>query len=224
MRKGYGQFCPVAKAAEVIGDRWNPLVLREMLSGSRYFNEIGRGVPLMSRALLAQRLKELENAGVVVSYEKETGQGHEYILTPAGEALRPIIEAMSAWAQQWGGGRIAPEELDDALLMWTMRREINFEAVPKQKMVLQFDFRGLTKGRKTQRSWWMVIKDQEVDVCQKDPGFKVDVLILADLSAFTHVWMGYGHLNLALKEGTISFDGDRDLVRQVPNWLYLNGK
>ncbi|MBL1177762.1 winged helix-turn-helix transcriptional regulator [Pantanalinema sp. GBBB05] len=224
MRKGYGQFCPVAKAAEVIGDRWNPLVLREMLYGNRYFNDISRGVPLMSRALLVQRLKELEKAGVVVSYEKETGQGYEYVLTPAGEALRPLIEAMGVWAQQWGSEQIAPEDLDDALLMWGMRRRINLEAVAAQKMVLQFDFSGLTKGRKTHRSWWVVIEDKQVDVCQKDPGFKVDVLISADLSAFTHVWMGYTHLNLALKQGTICFEGNHDLVRQVPTWLYLNGE
>ena len=178
----------------------------------------------MSRALLAQRLKELEKVGVVVSHEKETGQGHEYLLTPAGEALRPLIEAMGVWAQQWGSEQIASEDLDDALLMWGMRRRINLEAVPAQKIVLQFDFRGLTKGSKTHRSWWMVIKDGEVDVCQKDPGFKVDVLISADLSAFTHVWMGYTRLDLALKQETICFEGDRDFVRQVPTWLYLNGE
>lgn len=135
MRKGYGQFCPVAKAAEVIGERWNLLVLREMLYGNRYFNDISRGVPLMSRALLAQRLKELENAGVVVSHKKETGQGYEYFLTPAGEALRPLIEAIGVWAQQWGSEQIAPEDLDDALLMWGMRRRVNLEAVPAQKLV-----------------------------------------------------------------------------------------
>ncbi|BAY08569.1 winged helix-turn-helix transcriptional regulator [Calothrix sp. NIES-2098] len=224
MKKGYGQFCPVAKAAEVLAERWNPLVLREMLYGNRYFNDISRGVPLMSRALLVQRLKELEKLGIVVSHEKETGQGYEYMLTPAGEALRPIIEAMGVWAQQWGSEQIAKEDLDDALLMWGMRRRINFEAVPAQKIVLQFDFRGLTKGRKTQRMWWMAIEEKEVDVCQKDPGFKVDVLITADLSAFTHVWMGFTHLNSALKQGKISFEGDRDLVSQVPTWLYLNGE
>lgn len=224
MRKGYGQFCPVAKAAEVIGERWNLLVLREMLYGNRYFNDISRGVPLMSRALLAQRLKELEKAGVVVSYKKETGQGREYVLTPAGEALRPLIEAMGVWAQLWGSEQVAPEDLDDALLMWGMRRRINLETVPVQKIVLQFDFRRLTKGLKPQRSWWLVIEDKEVDVCQKDPGFEVDVLISADLSAFTHVWMGYTHLNLALKQGSICFEGDLDLVRQVPTWLYLNGE
>jgi DNA-binding HxlR family transcriptional regulator len=145
MRKGYGQFCPVAKAAEVIGDRWNPLVLREMLYGNRHFNDISRGVPLMSRALLVQRLKELEKAGVVVSQEKETGQGYEYLLTPAGEALRPLIEAMGVWAQQWGSEQIEPEDLDDALLMWGMRRRVNLDVVPVQKVVLQFDFRGLTE-------------------------------------------------------------------------------
>ena len=160
---------------------------------------------------------------MVVSYEKETGQGHEYVLTPAGEALRPIIEAMGAWAQQWGSGHIASEDLDDALLMWALKREINLAAVPQQKIVLQFDFRGLTKGRKTQRSWWVVIHNQEVDVCQRDPGFKVDVLISADLSAFTHVWVGYISLSSALKQGTIDFEGDRNLLPQVPTWLYLKG-
>jgi hypothetical protein len=110
------------------------------------------------------------------------------------------------------------------LLMWGMKRRINLEAVPAQKIVLQFDFRGLTKGRKTERSYWVVIQDGEVDMCQKDPGFKVDVLISADLSAFTHVWMGYTPLNPALKQGAICFEGDRDLVRQVPTWLYLNGE
>jgi DNA-binding HxlR family transcriptional regulator len=224
MRKGYGQFCPVAKAAEVIGERWNPLVLREMLYGSRCFNDISRGVPLMSRPLLAQRLKELEKAGVVVSHQKQTGKGHEYVLTPAGEALRPLIEAMGVWAQQWGSEQISSEDLDDALLMWGMRRRVNLEAVPAQKIVLQFDFQGLTRGHKTQRSWWLVIEDGEVDVCQKDPGFEVNVLISADLSAFNHVWMGYTPLDLAIKQGTIHFEGDRNLVRQVPTWLYLNGE
>lgn len=224
MRRGYGQFCPVAKAAEVLGDRWNPLVLRELLYGNRYFNEISRGVPLMSRALLVQRLKELEKLGIIVSHEKQTGQGYEYRLTPAGEALRPIIEAMGVWAQQWGSEQISPEDLDDALLVWGMRRRINWEAVPAQKIVLQFDFRGLTKGRKTQRSWWMVIEEGTVDLCQKDPGFSVDVLIAADLSAFTHIWMGYIPLNPALQAGTVCFEGDRELVRQLPTWLYLNGE
>jgi DNA-binding HxlR family transcriptional regulator len=224
MRKGYGQFCPVAKAAEVLGDRWNPLVVREMLYGNRYFNDISRGVPLMSRALLVQRLKELEKLGIIAISEKETGQGYEYLLTPAGEALRPIIEAMGVWAQQWGSEQIAPEDLDDALLMWGMRRRINLAAVPPKKIVLQFDFQGLTKGRSTQRSWWLMIEKPEVDVCQKNPGFEVDVLVSADLGVFTHIWMGYQTLPPALQEGTVCFEGDRELVQQVPTWLYLNGE
>lgn len=178
----------------------------------------------MSRALLAQRLKELEKMGVVVSRDKETGQGREYLLTPAGEALRPIIEAMGVWAQQWGSDRIAPEDLDDALLMWGMRRRINLEAMPAQKIVLQFDFQRLTRGHRTHRSWWLIIEDGEVDVCLKNPGFEVNVFISADLGVFTHVWMGYTDLNVALKQGTVCFEGDRALVRQVPTWLYLNGE
>lgn len=178
----------------------------------------------MSRALLTQRLRELEKAGVLMSADKATGQGHEYVLTPAGEALRPIIEQMGIWAQQWGNEQIDPEDLDDALLMWGTQRRINFRALPAQKIVLQFDFRGLTKGYKTQRSWWLVIEGKDIDVCKKDPGFEVNILISADLSAFTHVWMGYTNLDAALKEETVCFEGDPNLVRQLPTWLYLNGE
>jgi hypothetical protein len=177
---------------------------------------------LNSRILKSDRL--LEKVGVIVSQEKDTGQGHIYVLTAAGEALRPIIEAMGVWAQQWGSEQIAPEDLDDALLMWGMRRRINLEAAPTQKIVLQFDFYGLTKGRRTQRSWWLVIEDGEVDVCQKNPGFEVDVLITADLSVFTHIWMGLIPLYPALRKGSVVLEGDRNLVRQVPSWLYLNGE
>jgi DNA-binding HxlR family transcriptional regulator len=223
MRKGYGQFCPVAKAAEVLGDRWNPLVLRELLSGSRYFNEISRGVPLMSRALLVQRLKELEQVSIVVSHEKKTGQGYKYVLTPAGEALRPVIDAMGAWAYRWGGDRIPAEELDDTLLMWVTKQHIQIKTVSAKKAVLQFNFRNIPR-RKTQRSYWVTIEDSEVDVCLKDPGFEVDVFISADLSAFTHVWMGYTPLELALAQGTITFEGDRNLIQQLKGWLRVNSK
>ncbi|WP_088431619.1 winged helix-turn-helix transcriptional regulator [Halomicronema hongdechloris] len=224
MGKGYGQYCPIARAAEVICERWTPLILRELMSGSCYFNEISYGVPLMSRALLIKRLKELETAGVITRQQKVTGQGSRYSLTPAGEALRPLIEQMGVWATYWTHDRLSPNQLDDQLLMWAMRRGLNLAAMPPTKVVLQFDLHGLPEGKRKQRSYWIVAEQGRVDVCLKDPGFEVDVLIVADLGVFTHVILGYHDLDQALKQGTIAFAGADDYVRQVPTWLYLHGE
>jgi DNA-binding HxlR family transcriptional regulator len=224
MGKGYGQYCPIARAAEIICERWTPLILRELMSGSHHFNEISYGVPLMSRALLIKRLKELELAGIITRQEKETGQGSVYLLTQAGEALRPLIDQMGVWATYWTRDRLSPDQLDDRLLMWAMRRSVNLKAFPPTKVVLQFDLRGLSKGKQKERSYWMVIESERVDVCFQDPGFGVDVVIFADLSAFTHVVMGYANLDQAIKDGRIAFEGPRDYVEQLPTWLYLRGE
>ena len=224
MGKGYGQYCPVARAAEVICERWTALILREMLSGSCHFNEISRGVPLMSRALLIKRLKEMESAGIITRHDKETGSGSVYLLTPAGEALRPIIEAMGVWAQKWTSDRLESNQLDDELFMWGMRRSFNLDAMPDRKIVLQFDLRGLVKRRRKKRTYWVVIEQRKVDVCMQNLGFEYDVLIAADLSTLIHVVMGYDSLHEALKANTISFEGSRELVSQLPTWLYLNGE
>ncbi|MCM1982921.1 winged helix-turn-helix transcriptional regulator [Lyngbya confervoides] len=224
MGKGYGQYCPIARASEIVCERWTPLVLRELMSGSCHFNEISRGVPLMSRALLIKRLKELEAAGMIARQANPAGQGWIYLLTPAGEALRPVIESLGTWAAQWTCDRIFPDQLDDQLLMWSMRRSVNLQAIPPHKLVLQFDLRGLVRGKLKDRSYWMVIDQEQVDVCLSDPGFEVDVVIHADLSAFTHVVMGYDPLDQALEAGSITFEGPQDYVRQLPVWLYLQGE
>ncbi len=224
MGKGYGQYCPIARAAEIICERWTPLILRELMFGSCHFNEISYGVPLMSRALLIKRLKELEIAGLITRQDKTTGPGSVYLLTPAGEALRPLLDQMGVWASYWTRDRLSPEQLDDKLLMWAMRRCVNLKAVPPTKIVLQFNLRGLTKGKQKERSYWMVIESAQVDICLNDPGFDVDVIILADLSAFTHVVMGYEGLDRAIAEGDIAFEGPRDYVQQLPTWLYLRGE
>jgi DNA-binding HxlR family transcriptional regulator len=139
--RGYGQFCPVAQAAEVITERWTPLVIRELLSGSHRFNDIQRGVPLMSPALLTKRLKNLELCAII-ERRSLAGGGHEYHLTQAGEELRPWVELMGVWGQRWVRRPVTPEEADPALLMWDMRRSINVEQLPDKRVVVRFDFRG----------------------------------------------------------------------------------
>jgi DNA-binding HxlR family transcriptional regulator len=218
MSKGYGQFCPIAVAAEVLCERWVPLVLRELMYGSRRFNEIARGVPLMSRGLLATRLRQLERAGIV----RHVG---EYRLTPAGEALRPIVEQMGLWAQHWSTRGLLDRDLDDALLVWGLHRTLKLPPELRQRVVLRFDFVGLPRrARVARRSWWLLAQAGEVEICLKDPGYETDVLVTADLRSFTEVVLGLRNLRSAQREGRIRLQGDTALARALPGWLPLNGE
>lgn len=223
MGKGYGQFCPIAKAAELICDRWTPLVLRELMNGSRHFNELAAGVPLMSRSLLTQRLRTLEQAKVIVSTPKPGGRGREYVLTPAGDAIRPIIENLGMWSLQWSDGEIDPNDIDDAYLSQTLRRVLQSTVVGQRRLVLRIDFYGLRKSRVARRSWWMLVGADDVDVCLKDPGFDVVAVIAADLATYVRVYLGHVPLADALRTGRIRFDGAADVVRRLPHWLLLDG-
>lgn len=223
MARGYGQFCPIAKAAEVICDRWTPLVLRELMNGSGRFNELAAGVPLMSRSLLAQRLREMEDAGVLAAAPKRNGHGREYRLTPAGEAIRPIIESLGMWSQRWSND-VDLQDVDDKFFPWGLRRILRKTVLGRRRLVLRLDFRGLKRSRVAQRSWWLVIGDDDVDVCFKDPGYEIDASVAADLLTFVRVLLGREPLAAALRAGTMRFDGPREIVRQLPAWLYLDGR
>jgi DNA-binding HxlR family transcriptional regulator len=190
----YSQFCPVAKAAEVFGDRWTPIIMRELCFGTRAFGELLSAAPLISRTVLAQRLKELAQAGVVHIETKVKGKGHLYRLTAAGEDFRPIVELLSIWGQRWGQGLIGPDDLDPGLLVWGMRRQIDPAEVPVQGFVIRLDFRGIPKSCHSPRYWWLVLRPDDIEVCLKAPAREVDVVIAADLMTFTRVWLGYAGL------------------------------
>ncbi len=203
----YAQFCPVAKAAEVFGDRWTPIIMRELCFGARAFGELLDAAPLISRTVLAQRLKELAQAGVVHIEAKPKGKGHLYRLTQAGEDFRPIVELMSIWAQRWGQGLIGPDDLDPKMLVWGMRRQIDPAEIPAQGFVIRFDFRGIPKANRSPRYWWLVLRVDDIEVCLKAPSRGVDVVIAADLMTFTKVWLGYAGLAAALESREISLNG-----------------
>jgi DNA-binding HxlR family transcriptional regulator len=179
----YGQFCPVAKTAEIFGDRWSPLIIRELCYGPRSFGDFLAALPLISRTMLSQRLKELAAADIVHADAKEKGRGYSYTLTAAGEAFRPMINMMAEWGLKWGQGRIGPDDLDSQLLIWGIRQHIDREDITAQEFVLRFDFRGIPKGSRTPRHWWMLIRRDEIEVCLKDPGQNLDVMIEADHEA-----------------------------------------
>lgn len=205
--KGYGQFCPVAKTAEIFAQRWTPLIVRELCFGPKRFSEVHFGVPLMSRALLVQRLTELEAAGVVAT--EPLSQGKLYSLTPSGQALSDLVCLMSDWGQRHGQGRIAPEELDPTLLVWGMKRQIDPRELPEQDIVLRLEFHGLPKAHAQRRYYWMILRPDDVEVCLKDPGEPVDVVIVADLESFILVWLGRAGLADALRDGAIRMSGDK---------------
>jgi DNA-binding HxlR family transcriptional regulator len=217
----YSQFCPVAKTAEVFGDRWTPIIMRELCFGTRTFGDLLDAAPLISRTVLAQRLKQLAQAGVVLIEAKPKGKGHLYRLTPAGEDFRPVVELMSVWGQRWGQGLIGPDDLDPKMLVWGLRRQIDPAEIPVQGFVIRFDFRGIPKSNRCPRYWWLVLRPEDIEVCLKAPSRNVDVVIAANLATFTKVWLGYAGLLAALESGQISLDGSVRAVTTVRRLLAL---
>jgi DNA-binding HxlR family transcriptional regulator len=217
----YGQFCPVAKAAEVFGDRWSPIIMRELCFGTRAFGELLKAAPLISRTVLALRLKQLQQAGVVHIEAKSKGKGHLYRLTPAGEDFRPIVELMSVWGQRWGQGLIGPDDLDPKLLVWGVRRQIDPVEIPAQGFVIRFDFRGIPKSNRSPRYWWLVLRPDDIEVCLKAPARDVDIVIAAELMTFTKVWLGYAGLAAALERGAISLHGSARAITTARRLLAL---
>ena len=217
----YSQFCPVAKAAEVFGDRWSPIIIRELCFGARSFGQLLEAAPPISRTVLAQRLKQLEQFGVVHIEPKPSGKGHLYRLTPAGEDFRSIIELLSVWGQRWGQGLLGPDDLDPQALVWSMRRQIEPTEIPAQGFVIRFDFRGLPKSNRSPRYWWLVLRPDDIEVCLKAPGRNTDVVIAADLMTLTKVWLGYVGLAAALEGGKVSLNGSARAISAARGLLAL---
>jgi DNA-binding HxlR family transcriptional regulator len=214
----YGQFCPVAMASEILCSRWTVLVLRELLCGTTRFNELRRGVPRMSPALLSKRLKDLERAGVVVAAPGERGV-IEYRLSPAGEDLRPIVLGFGFWGQRWVESQLSLKNLDPSLLMWDMRRNLNPKPLPPRRCTIQFQYPELSENR---RNWWLVVDGGVVDLCGVNPGFEVDLTVTGSLRSMTAVWMGLATIRQEVEAGRLELLGDIQLARTVQQWLGLS--
>jgi DNA-binding HxlR family transcriptional regulator len=215
MRSRYGQFCPVAVASEIFAERWTPIILRELVLGSRGFNDIHRGVPRISRALLAKRLRELAANGVI-----EAADGG-YRLTDAGEELGEVVKSLGTWGARWTAP-VQRDRLDARLLTWDMRRRFDVERLPEKRTVVRFDFRGVPAGHKASRTFWFVLQRPEVDLCIIEPGYEVDLFVDADLGAFARVWLGEVPIRQMIREGAIKLSGRREAERDFPSWLLLS--
>lgn len=214
----YRQFCPVAMAAETLCTRWTIVLLRELVAGSTRFNELRRGVPRMSPALLSKRLYELESAGIIVREPLSPGSDiNVYRLTQAGRDLQSVIEAIGIWGQKWVETEPSLDNLDPELLMWDMRRNLDTEPVPANRTVIKFVYPELPAS---QRKWWLLVEpDSSVDLCHIDPGFDVDLYVSVDLRTMTEIWMGLKPIWRAVEEGRLTIVGRRDLADSMQAWL-----
>ncbi len=221
--KSYGQFCPVAKAAEILSEKWTLLILRDLFGGSRHFNELRRGVPLMSPTLLSTRLKRLVEVGVIERRVVAGNGATEYHLTAAGREVQPIVELFGVWGQRWVRNRLGGDGLDVGLLMWAivldLRSGVDAGLFTEDRTVVQYEFTDITGPT---RLWWLIVEPGDVDLCIENPGFDIDLFVITDLRTLTKAWMGDIPIKQAVRSGAIELHGSPLLARGFDKWMRLS--
>lgn len=216
MAPQYHQFCPIAKAAEVVGAPWTILVIRELLLGTSRFSDFQRGLSQMSPSLLTKRLIQLQDFGLVTRRTVAGRRRCEYALTPAGRELAPIVLGLGEWGMRWARGRMTDDELDVELLMSDFRRRIDANALPTGQTVIQFTFRGLRQFA----DWWVVVEpDGERELCVEDPARGLDVHLTSDLRTLTEIWAGDLTVRQAQRDGRLTIAGNPHICRRASTWL-----
>jgi DNA-binding HxlR family transcriptional regulator len=210
----YGKFCPVSMGAEVVADRWTPLILRELILGSTRFNDIARGLPGISRSLLVQRLKHLERKGVLERWPTATGRGSEYRLTPAGKDLEGVVMALGEWSVQWLYSELEPRAIDPITLTWWMHRRVDVSELPPGRVVVQFDYTAPER-----LTVWIVLDRGEASVCNQHPGYESDVIVTCTAPTLSGVFNGVESWGHATATGAIRVDGPPRLARALPRWF-----
>ena len=208
----YGQYCPIARGAEIFAERWTPLIVRNLYLGCETFGEIAEGAPGLSRTLLSQRLKQLEELGVVGSVPKPGGRGRNYKLTPSGYELFQVCESLGNWGARWL--EIAPEHLDPFVALWSMCNALRRDRLPDRRVVIRFDF----TGRRHHERYWLLIEHRETEICKEYPGLDEDLYITAEGEAFVRWHAGQLAWTEATRDGRIQLHGPSWLVRAFPTW------
>jgi DNA-binding HxlR family transcriptional regulator len=208
----YGQYCPIARGAEIFAERWTPVIIRNLHLGCENFTEILEGAPGLSRTLLSQRLKELERLGIVEASPKPDGRGHHYALTPAGDDLYAVCNSLGEWGAHWL--EIAPEHLDPFVALWSMCNALRRERLPDRRTVIRFDFTGSPRHDRL----WLLIERGETEICKTNPGPEEDLYVTAEAEAFVKWHAGQLAWAEALRDGRIELDGPTWLARAFPTW------
>jgi DNA-binding HxlR family transcriptional regulator len=210
----------VAQALHVVGERWSLLIVRELLCGNYRFSEIMLGLPLIPRSVLAQRLKSLEEAGLIQRSVREgAGRVPVYQLTDAGRELEPVVMGLGVWGQRWARRTTEKADLDPVLMMWDMRRGLDVERLPEQPTTVAFWYRDVPAKRSR---YWLRIDRPEIELCLTNPGTPVDLKVETTIRIMVDVWMGYRDLKEALRSKAIELEGPSQLTRAFPTWLLLN--
>lgn len=210
----YHQYCPVAMASEIIAERWNPLIVRNLMFGASTFSAIANGVPSMSRSMLKKRLDELQRAGVVDAQPKPDGRGHHYTLTAAGADLAGVIGALASWGERWA--EVTTDRCDPGYALWAWcQSQINAPALPHSRVVVAFLF---PEERGSSRRMWMVIEHGRAGLCQSDPGGRPDLTVHAKSRAFVDWHRGARAWRDVLRSGDITLEGPQRLRRAFPTW------
>jgi DNA-binding HxlR family transcriptional regulator len=215
--KSYGQFCPVAQALEVVGDRWTLLIIRELLNGSRRFGEILNGMRRIPRSLLASRLEQLERSGLL---RRVVGpHGNEYEPTDAALALEPVVLGLGAWSRRWAHRGIRDDELDPTLLLWDMQRRLDSKATPAELVVVRFDFLDHERGA---LRYWLKIDHGHGEVCITNPGLEETLIVTTKQRVLIEVWMGQRDFTSVIESGEVRIEGRAALARALPSWFRLS--
>lgn len=211
----YGQFCPVAKASELLGERWVLLILRELLLGTHRYSDFQRALSRISPSMLSKRLKQLEQAGIIIRKARSRHKSSDYYLTPAGKELAAIIEHLATWGMRWARGQLSEDELDVEFLMWDIQRRLQTDMLPDGETIFCFIFDDLTQFK----NWWLVVRDGDVDLCTENPGKDVDLYISTTLINLVKVWEGDIDIKSALRKKLLKTHGNTQLARTMPDWL-----
>ena len=213
----YGQYCPIARAAEILAERWTPIIVRNLLMGCHTFSEILEAAPGLSRSLLSQRLATLQRFKIVERGDHPSGRGHAYYLTPVGEDLWPVCEAMGAWGARWLD--LGRSEFDPHLVLWDISKKVEEDRLPEERVVVRFD----VSDRGKRKRLWLVLEPGHREVCDKDPGYGEDIVLRTDAGSLVQWHMGRLSLAGALKDGTVELDGPPRLTRRfISDWQGLN--
>jgi DNA-binding HxlR family transcriptional regulator len=214
--KSYGQFCPVAKAAEVFCERWTPLILRDLSSGHSRFSELQRGIPLASPTLLSRRLKQLEAEGIIVRQRSRGGRSWTYHLTDAGKEFAPLVLALGEWGQRWSRRKLADNEVDLGLLLWAVEQGAKPDAFGDRRTIVQLELVDQPDGR---RHWWFLNEKGKCELCLEAPVQDADLYVAATLVDMIYIWRGDLPLASALSSGRLEAHGATSLCRAFPRWL-----
>jgi len=218
--KSYFQFCPVARAAEIVASRWTPILLRELLAGNTKFNDLRTAMARISPSLLSRRLEELEDAGIIRKQKSKTGKGYQYLVTEIGRELTPFIMALGIWGQKYVIKELGRHELDPGLLMWDIHRRIGLEYFPeKGTFVAEFH---LSDAPSSRRTWWVVIKNRTPELCVQPPNDATDFKVESCVRTLTDIWRGALSIEAARKKNQLSLQGEPKYVRSFKDWFLLS--